>query len=270
MNKAKSDEKESSLIDMKKLIMEFMGTFALTFIGSWSIIYADLNMITRNGVALCHAVALTGFIWLGAGISGAHYNPALTLAMVIIKRFDWTTALFYIMSQFFGALVAGGFIFIQINSQVMDDLKGKSVMGIPTAGKKSYEVSGMWSEVLGTFFLAYVFMATCIDNNPKKVQGVGAIAIGMTLYLSIMSIGELSGSGINPARSLGPAIVAGQLDKNQFIHFLGPLIGAALGAIIYTSIFIDNEEDIKLAESEKKLKSRQSDATQNEQEIEIQ
>ena len=176
-----TDKKEQSLIDIKKLIVEFIGTFMLTYVGSWAIIYSDLNSITRNGVALAHALVLTCFIWFGVSISGAHYNPAITLATVIVKRVDYTSALFYIMSQFLGALVASGFIFIQLNADIVDMIKEKSVMGIPKPGNNTYEVSGMWGEVLGTFFLTYVFMATCVDTNNKKVQGIGAPAVGFTL-----------------------------------------------------------------------------------------
>lgn len=246
-------KKSQSLIDVKKLIVEFIGTFTLTYVGSWAIIYSDLNAITRNGVALCHALVLTGFIWFGVGISGAHYNPALTLAMVIVKRIDWTSALFYIISQFLGALVGAGFIFIQLNSDIIDQIREKSIMGIPRPGSSTYEVSGMWGEVLGTFFLTYVYMATCADTNNKKVQGIGGPAVGFTLYLVIMTVGELSGGGINPARSLGPAIVAGHIDKEQFIQFFGPIIGAALGAIVFTSIFIDDAEDLKENEQDNKV-----------------
>lgn len=265
-----SDKKESSLIDVKKLIVEFIGTFTLTYVGSWAIIYSDLNSVTRNGVALCHAFVLTGFIWFGVGISGAHYNPALTLAMVIVKRIDWTSALFYIISQFLGALIGAGFIFIQLNADILDKIKEKSIMGIPRPGSSSYEVSGMWGEVLGTFFLTYVYMATCADTNNRKVAGIGGPAVGFTLYLVIMTVGELSGGGLNPARSLGPAIVAGHIDREQFVHLIGPIIGAALGAILFTSVFIDDAEDIAEAAKEKARQSGRNDTYEETEGVELQ
>lgn len=265
------EKNAKQLVDVRKLIVEFIGTFTLTYIGSWAIIYLDLNTITRSGVSLCHAFVLTGFTWFGLHISGSHYNPALTLAMVIVKRIDWTTALFYIISQFLGGLVGAGFIFIQMNSDIMEMIHEKSVMGIPRPGNTTYEISGLWGEVLGTFFLTYVYMATCAADNNKVQQSLGGPAVGFTLYLVMMTIGELSGGGINPARSLGPAVMAGIMGKEQFVHFFGPIVGAALGAIVYTSVFIDDEEDIKNAENERKLRLEQESALNaNSEGIEVQ
>ena len=248
---------EKKLFDTKKLIIEFMGVFSLTYVGSWAVIFTDLNALTRNGVALAHAIILTAFIWIGAGISGAHYNPALTLTLVVLGRMEWVESLFYILSQLLGALVAAGFILIQVNDEILDSIKDKSVLGIPTPGSSTYEISPAWGEVIGTFFLCYIFMATCIDPNKNKVDGIGPVAVGFMVYIGAMTIGELSGGGFNPARAIGPAIVAGVVGGNQFIHVIGPCIGAILGGIIYSSVFIDDEIDLAEMEREKQLLAEQ-------------
>jgi aquaporin Z len=253
MDEIESKEGNKPLFNSKKLILEFMGTFSLTYVGSWAVIFTDLNALTRNGVALAHAIILTAFIWIGADISGAHYNPALTLTLVVLGRMEWVESLFYILSQLLGALVAAGFILIQISDEILDAIKDKSVLGIPTPGSSTYEISGIWGEVFGTFFLCYIFMATCVDPNKNKVQGVGAVAVGFMVYIGAMTIGELSGGGFNPARALGPAIVAGVIGGNQLTHVIGPIIGAILGGIIYSSVFIDDEIDLAEIEREKQL-----------------
>ena len=161
------------LFNSKKLIMEFLGTFALTYVGSWAVIFADLNALTPNGVALAHAVVLTAFIWVGADISGAHFNPALSMTLVVLNRMDAVEGIFYMLSQFIGGIVGAGFILIQLSDQMTDAIKDKSIMGVPMPGSSTYEISGIWGEVFGTFFLCYIFMATCIDPNKNKVQGVG-------------------------------------------------------------------------------------------------
>ena len=263
MDELEKKHGEKSLFNAKKLILEFMGTFSLTYVGSWAVIFTDLNALTRNGVALAHAIVLTAFIWIGAGISGAHYNPALTLTLVVLGRMEWVESLFYILSQLVGALVAAGFIFIQISDDMLDSIKDKSVLGIPTPGSSTYEISGLWGEVFGTFFLCYIFMATCIDPNKNKVQGVGAVAVGFMVYIGAMTIGELSGGGFNPARAIGPAIVAGVLEGNQFIHVVGPFIGAILGGIIYSAVFIDDEIDLAEIEREKQLLNEQRDVAES-------
>jgi len=264
------DNKDKKLVDVKKLIVEFIGTFTLTYIGSWAIIYMDLKSITRNGVAFSTAFTLAGFTSFGLTISGAHFNPAITIAMIIVKRIEWTTALFYIISQFLGGLVGAGFIFIQMNADIMDKIKEKSIMGIPVPETSYAVISSMWGEVIGAFFLMYVYMATCGAERSKQYQSIGGPAVGFITYLVIMTIGEISGGGINPARSLGPAIIAGAIGDEQFVQLVGPIVGAALGAIVYTSVFIDDEEDLKNAEYEKKLKAEQEAAEHNEREIELQ
>lgn len=250
--------KPKNLVDTQKLLLEFIGTFSLTYVSSWTLIYTDLNSMTRNGVGLAQALVLTGFIWFGLNISGAHYNPALTIALVVIKQINWYTAMFYVASQFLGALVGAAFIYIQLNSEIMNLIKDKSIMGIPKPTSSTYEVSGIWGEILGTYLLMYVYMATCSPANIKRVSGIGGAAVGFTLYVIIMTVGELSGGGFNPAKSLAPAVIMGNIEKDQFIQFFGPIIGAVLAAMLYKYIFVEDEEDLKEEEQEKRLKEAQN------------
>ena len=243
--KNRGDSDSGRFVDTKVLVVEFLGTFALTYIGSWAIIFKDLQSISSNGVALAHALAVMVFMWFGIPISGGQFNPAITLGLIIVKRIDWTSAIFYIMAQFLGAIVGAGFIFIQLNAEIADRIKDMSVLGIPTPGNKNYDTPGLWGETLGTFFIMYVYMALVVDANRRKTEGVGAAAFAFAVYISIMTLGEISGAGLNPARALGPAIVAGRIAKMQFIHFFGPIIGAILATVIYNSIFIDDEDDIR-------------------------
>ena len=243
--KNRGDSNSGRFVDTKVLVIEFLGTFALTYIGSWAIIFNDLKTISSNGVALAHALAVLVFMWFGIPISGGQFNPAITLGLIIVKRIDWTSAIFYIMAQFLGAIVGAGFIFIQLNADTSERIKDLSVLGIPTPGNKNYDTPGLWGETLGTFFIMYVYMALVVDANRKKTEGVGAAAFAFAVYISTMTLGEISGAGLNPARALGPAIVAGRIAKMQFIHFFGPIIGAILATVIYNSIFIDDEDDVR-------------------------
>lgn len=245
-------------MNTQKMIVEAMGTFSLTYIGSWSIIHSNLNAITQSGVGLAHALILTIFMWFGLDISGAHYNPAITIALVIIKQMDWYTAMLYIASQFLGGLAGAALIYIQLNSNVMGMIKEMSVMGIPRPFSNAYEVSGFWGEFLGTYLLMFIYMSTCCLARSKRVSGIGAAAVGFTYYIVIMTIGELSGAGLNPARSLGPAVIVGRIEKDQFIQFFGPLMGAVLAAVFYKFIYIEDEEDIKEEEQERILKEKEA------------
>lgn len=258
MNSLIKKPKQKSVLDSQKILLEFIGTFSLTYVASWTLIFKDLHSITYNGVGLAQALTLAGFIWFGLYISGAHYNPAVTISLVLIKQIDWYTAMFYIGSQFLGGLVSSAFIYIQLNSDIIATIKEKSVMGIPRPANLNFDVSSLWGEILGTYLLMYVYMATCSPANTKRVPGIGGAAVGFAFYIVSMTVGELSGSGLNPARSLGPAIIAGKIEKDQFVHFFGPIIGAVVATLFYKWIYIEDEEDLKEEEQEKQLKETQT------------
>lgn len=258
MNTLITKQKPKSLIDKQKLLIEFIGTFTLTYVGGWGAIYSDINTMTTNGVVLSQSLVLIGFTWFGLEISGAHYNPAITIALVLIKQINWYSGMFYVISQFTGALTGAAFIYIQLNPELITMIKDKSVIGIPRPINNQYDVSGIWGEVIGTYLLMYVYMATCSPHNSKRVAGVGAAAIGFIYFIGSITLGELSGGGFNPARSLGPAIIAGRIEKDQFIHFFGPLIGAILACMFYRYVFIEDEEDIKEEEQERQFRDMQA------------
>ena len=237
-------KKEKPFIDIKSLILELLGTLSLTYIACWSVIFIDLNHLSRLGWGLAHGLTLLSFSLLAHKKSGAHFNPAITISLLILKKIEITTAAFYVMAQFLGSFIASGFIFIQINDVIVDMIKEKSIMGIPTPFGV-YEGPEFLAELIGTFFIAYVFMATYVDSNSKKVKNIGPAAVSMVYFLCLMTLGELSGGGFNPARSIGPAVISGVVGNLQFVHVVAPIVGAILAAIIYNSVYIDDEVDRK-------------------------
>ncbi len=253
------EEKPKDLIDIKNLILELFGTLSLTYISSWAFIFVDLNHMGKNGLGLTCGLTLLAFSLFSWKKSGAHFNPAITIALTVLKKIEITTAIFYIISQFLGALIGAGFVFIQMNDKIETLIASKSIMGIPTPFG-NYEGSEFIIEMLGTFFITYVYMSCYTDNNPNKVKEVGPIAVSCIYYLAIISLCEISGGGFNPARSLAPAIVNGIFKNLQFIHFVAPIVGSILAAIIYNSVFIDDNIDLK---EEKRIKRAENQAMLN-------
>ena len=251
----------------KKYFMEFFGVLALTYVGCWTCIFMDIKSITRNGYAICQAFLLTILIWLGSDISGAYYNPAITLALVVVKRINWTTALFYLIAQFAGAVVGAFFVQIQLNSEIAEIIKDKSKLGLAKPMNNIYEVSGVWGELIGTYLMSFVFIALCLDNNRPKKIAIGAPAVGFIVYCMIMTIGEVSGGVFNPARAIGPALILGTIEKDQFMQFFSPIFGAICGILVYTFLFIEDEEDIKEEEEERKLRNEAEDELKDEQDV---
>ncbi len=116
------------------------------------------------------------------------------------------------------------------------------MIGIPKPGG-GYEGSELWAETFGSFFIAYVFMAMAVDKNKKVIRSAMAPALALVFFLNSITLGEISGGGFNPSRSLAPALIVGQIGSLQFVHFIGPIIGSVMAAIIYNSVFVDDMID---------------------------
>lgn len=243
-NKPQENQTESAqgFIDTKKLITEFLGIFALTYIGSWVIVYKDMNEITPAGVAFIHGMTLTVFTWITLDVSGSHFNPAITLAMIITKKIEWSLGMFYIITHFIGGIVGAGFIYIQLTDNMSTIIAEKSIIGIPKPGSPHYDVSGFWVEVIGTFFLTYTFMGMNIHITKRKNQDWFPMGIGIMYFCCKLTLGELSGGAFNPARGLGPAIMAGTIGGTQINQVFGGFIGAILGAVFYSSVYMDERD----------------------------
>lgn len=243
LKKQENEENVKGFIDTKKLITEFLGIFALTYIGSWTIVYKDMNEITPMGVAFIHGLTITVFTWITLDVSGSHFNPAITLAMIISKKIEWSLGMFYIITHFLGGIVGAGFIYIQMTDNMMTIVQEKSILGIPKPGSPHYDVSGFWAELIGTFFLTYVFIAMNVHLTKKKNQDWYPMGIGFMYYVCKLTLGEISGGAFNPARGMGPAIMAGQIGSTQINQVFGPFIGAILGAVFYSSIYMDERDE---------------------------
>jgi len=241
--KTQISAKKAAGIDTKILMAEFLSLFAITYVSSWAVIFHDLKEVSQSLVALAYALTVMAFTWFVRDISGAHMNPAITIGMMVIKRIGWTNAAFYISSQFLGGIVAAFFIYMQMDPLLAASLKGKSGLGIPTSSSSEFEMSGFWSEVMGSLILVLVFLALVHEAKKHKSETTGGLAMCFAIYSISLTFGELSGPGLNPARALGPAIVIGRISRTQFIHFFGPIIGATIGALLYAAVFFDEDDD---------------------------
>ena len=243
VDKQEKDDVQQGFVDTKKLITEFLGIFALTYIGSWTIVYKDMNEISNMATALSHGLTITVFTWITLDVSGSHFNPAITLAMIINKKIEWSLGMFYIITHFLGGIVGAGFIYIQLTDRMTTMIEEKSIIGIPKPGSPHYDISGFWAELLGTFFLSYTFMAMNIHLTKKKNQDWFPMGIGMIYFICKFTLGEISGGAFNPARAMGPAIMAGSIGSVQINQVFGSFIGGILGAVFYSSIYMDERDE---------------------------
>lgn len=208
---------------LRRAAAEGFGTFALVFAGCGAIIAeaehpGSLGVV---GIALVFGLIVMAMVYATGHLSGAHLNPAVTLAFTLTRHLPRSEALAYIAAQVLGALAAALLLAAVWPSQPAD--LGTT---LPTVGIGS----AFAYELVLTAFLMFVIMAVATDT--RAVGAGAAIAIGGTVGLDALFGGPVTGASMNPARSLGPALVSGEL-TDLWLYLLAPALGAALGALAY-------------------------------------
>jgi MIP family channel proteins len=231
-----------------KLTGELIGTFALTFIGAGAIVVTTYTGGHPGlvGIALAHGVVLAIVVSATMNISGGHINPAVTLAMVATGRIKIVPAIAYIIAQCAGAIVAGfllAYIFGSISagpaSMSGSDAIAKSMLGTPNFNTQLMTFgSAILIESILTFLLVFAIFGTAVDDRAPHIGGWG---IGLMVGVDILMGGPLTGAAMNPARTIGTLIGGGSVTSGLWsqhaVYWIGPVLGAILGALAY-DIFI--------------------------------
>src|SRR5688572_13617072 len=215
----------------KQCAAEFIGTFALIFVGVGAI-YHNAGLLA---VAFAHGLTIAVMASATAGISGGHLNPAVTFGLLIGGKVDLRTTVAYWIAQLAGASAAG-FILLFLFTNQVDPEKGGSLArtivasGTPNLAAKGVSVfDGVIIEAILTFFLVFVVYGTAVDSRAPRI---GGLAIGLTVTLDILFGGPFTGAAMNPARTFGPALASGHW-ANQWVYWIGPLLGGALAGLVY-------------------------------------
>jgi aquaporin NIP len=208
---------------LRRAAAEGIGVFALVFAGCGAIVAEaeDPGTLGALGVALAFGLVVMAMVYATGHLSGAHLNPAVTLAFALTRHFPRRETLAYIGAQLAGALAAAALLAAVWPGQPAD--LGTTLPSVGTGSAFVYEV------VL-TAFLMFVIMAVATDT--RAVGAAAAIAIGGTVGLDALFGGPVTGASMNPARSLGPALVSGEL-QDLWLYLLAPPLGAAVGALAY-------------------------------------
>jgi MIP family channel proteins len=208
---------------LRRAAAEGFGVFALVFAGCGAIVAEAEHpgALGVVGIALVFGLIVMGMVYATGHLSGAHLNPAVTLAFALTRHFPRGETVAYLLAQLAGALVAAGLL-----AAVWPDQPAALGTTLPTVGISSAFVY----EVVLTAFLMFVIMAVATDT--RAVGAGAAIAIGGTVGLDALFGGPVTGASMNPARSLGPALVSGEL-HDLWIYLTAPLVGAAIGALAY-------------------------------------
>jgi MIP family channel proteins len=227
-------------------VAEFIGTLMLVmFICLAVSIFVTLPsaqapnpFIDWSVIGLVHVLILFVLIQVLAVVSGAHFNPAVTVAMAALRQIKPPDAVIYIVAQLAGAVAAALIVKLLLNDFANAKLVNYGAPAISDRldGKLGL---GMLAEFIGTFTLVFVIVGAAVD--PRSDRALGPFAIGAALGLAVMVLGPLTGGSLNPARAFGPDLVSGEWDgAGHFLlaYVLAPVLGALAAALAYANLFI--------------------------------
>lgn len=230
---------------IQKIIAEMLGTYFLIFAGCGAVaVNGDKEkVVTLPGIAIVWGLVVMVMVYSVGHISGAHFNPAVTLAFASCKRFPWKQVPAYIAAQMVGSTLAAGTLRL-LFSGPHDQFTGTVPHGS--------DMQSLVVEFIITFYLMFVISGVATDN--RAIGELAGLAVGATILLNVMFAGPISGASMNPARSLGPAIVSSKYD-GIWIYLLGPTAGAIAGAWVYNIVRFTNKPLREITKSASFLKS---------------
>jgi len=214
---------------MRKFLAEYIGTFALVFCGTGAIIINDLSNgdIGHLGIAMAFGLIVMVMIYAFGGVSGAHINPAVSIAFSFTRLFEWKDLLLYITAQLLGAFTASFSLLFLFEHQTLGST-------LPADGAAQSFVL----EVILTFLLMLVILMVSQEEYVRRFTG---LAVGATVGLEALFAGPICGASMNPARSMAPALVAGDMSY-LWIYILAPILGAVLAAGVWQVMDVAEEK----------------------------
>ena len=213
---------------LRRGVAEFIGTFALIFVGMGSIVFIQSNLLV--GVAFATGLTIAVMASAVGHISGGHFNPAVTFAFLLTRRIVPSLAVVYVLAQLAGGVLGALALRALFPSEANLDA------GVPVVNETINAGQGVAIEALLTFFLVWVIFATAVDPG-GAFKSIAGLAIGLTITFDILAAGPLTGAAMNPARSLGPELVQGIWD-DWWVYLVGPAIGAAVAGLAYDWLYL--------------------------------
>ena len=210
----------------RRLVAEFIGTFALIFIGVGAIA-VGAGLV---GVAFAHGLVIAVMASAVGHISGAHFNPAVTFGFLITRRMAPVLAAAYIVTQLAAATIAALLL------EVVYPAEANLDAGVPVVNPAMDVWSGAVLEAVLTFFLVWVVFATAADAR-GAFASIAGLAIGLVIVFDVLAGGPLTGAAMNPARAFGPELVFGIWD-DAWIYYVGPIVGGGLAAVLYDWLYL--------------------------------
>ena len=217
---------------MNKYFAELIGTFAIVFLGTLSIVIDQKTngSVTNLGISAVFGLIVAAMIYIFGSISGAHFNPAVTVSFAIAKKFEKKEIIPYIICQFVGGFLASVVLKILFENN--------ELLGATIPSNSNFQAFG--TEIFITFGLMLLILK--ISSTDLKYKFIAPIAIGLYITIAAFFAGPICGASMNPARSFGPAIASGHLEQ-LWIYLTAPVLGAIMA--VYTWNYIPNKKIIE-------------------------
>ncbi|XP_042501396.1 probable aquaporin NIP-type [Macadamia integrifolia] len=235
----------ASVVLIQKFIAEVIGTYFVIFAGCGVVAVNKIydGQVTFPGICVTWGLIVMVMVYSVGHISGAHFNPAVTLTFAIFRHFPWAQVPMYMIAQLLGSVAASGSLCLVLNAKAAD------FFGTTPAGS---DVQSLAIEIIISFLLMFVISGVATDT--RAIGELAGMAVGMTITLNVFVAGPVSGASMNPARSLGPAIVMHNY-KGIWVYIAGPPVGTLLGALCYNFIRFTDKPLREITSSKSFLKS---------------
>ena len=220
---------------LRPLAAEFIGTLLFVFLGAGSVVAFVANGPTTGsigpvGVALAHGVGMAVIVSMTMSISGGHINPAVTFGLWIADRVPGKLVWQYILAQVLGAVAGAALVKAVLPRMAV----GVALVGTPRLASEVGFMEGVWIEALLTFFLVSAVFGTAVSSEAPKIGGFG---IGLAIFVAALVAGSFTGAVMNPARAIGPALIAWQWNAHA-VYWIGPLIGAGVAGALWKAVLL--------------------------------
>lgn len=220
------------MTNVQKYIAELLGTLVIVFLGTAAIITTAANPLV---VALTFGLAWAGMWWVFGNVSGGHFNPAITLASTVAKRTSTKDFVPYVVCQIIGGVVGSALLWVTLRGVTLPGDMGMlaASLAAPTMATGWNMTSVILIELFVTAFLCLVWMAATEKTGASGITGLG---IGLAYAGMLFACLGVTWSALNPARTLGPALLANTGFGNIYVMWIGPLVGAIIGAGIWMAV----------------------------------
>jgi MIP family channel proteins len=222
----------------KAVLAEFIATLALIFVGAGAVVMTAIADGGLVGVALAHGLVLAIMVSVTGHISGGVVNPAVAIGLWVTGKLDTSRAAAYIAAELLGA-VAGALLLRLVTPDAIFDAASGGTPLVNAAQGMGVGKAVVLEAIL-TFFLVFAVYGTAVDDRGVFPKTAG-LTIGLVLTFDILAGGPLTGAAMNPARQLGPALVAGEW-SDWWVYWVGPIAGAIIGGVVYWGAFLRSRE----------------------------